>query len=171
MWWQKKKQKKNVYKNKSFLLLFSPWWWWQQQRQWPLFTDVEHAGFDIVCCVVFFLIYGLLFPFLLTKKDLSGMLLNYVAVLLPHHGPCETVEDVRSALWSNVCLCISTHFWGSQICPVVEMCCSCHSHRIWKQRLEPTSTSHFRMNTAIEDAGEIHWSQSYFKPIVLRGLG
>lgn len=76
----------------------------------------------VLCC---FFLYLFIFN---KKKEPSGMLLNYVAVLLPHHGPCETVEDVRSALWSNVCLCISTHLWGTQICPVVKMCYSCHSH-------------------------------------------
>lgn len=58
------------------------------------------------CAVLFLSLFLFLFS---KKKKPSGMLLNYVAVLLPHHGPCETVEDVRSALWSNVCLCISTH--------------------------------------------------------------
>lgn len=41
------------------------------------------------CAVLFFLFFFSFF-----KKEPSGMLLNYVAVLLPHHGPCETVEDV-----------------------------------------------------------------------------
>lgn len=61
------------------------------------------------CAVLFLSLFLFLFSKKKRKKDPPGMLLNSVAVLLPHHGPCETVEDVRSALWSNVCLCISTH--------------------------------------------------------------
>lgn len=50
----------------------------------------------LTSCAVLFLSVFIYFPFKKkTKKtEPSGMLLNYVAVLLPHHGPCETVEDV-----------------------------------------------------------------------------
>lgn len=112
MWWLKKEKEKEkkVFKKKKSFGAFSSCF---------LLGDDNSKGSDhclqmlsmlvLTSCAVLFFSFFSFFSFFQQKKEPSGMLLNYVAVLLPHHGPCETVEDVRSALWSNVCLCISTH--------------------------------------------------------------